>query len=234
LNEQAARTKPYYVTLDLIEKDRLDFMLLAPMLPKGQQNLRALPIVGCDSPHYGKIIIYNFPKGELVYGPSQIYAMIDQDTTIAQQFTLWDQAGSEVARGRMIILPVGKVMLYIQPVYLKSSTQVKIPQLQRLIMSEGQYVVMGKNLEEDFSTLQAKILEETERIQKRFAPLKSPSAAPTGDQPAPPKVSEGPIAPAAPPTPPQNGGPPPPLGNPVMESPPPPPASQIGSPPASQ
>jgi uncharacterized membrane protein (UPF0182 family) len=213
LGEGAARTRPYYLTLDLIENGRLDFLLIVPMLPKGQQNLRALPIVGCDSPHYGKIIIYNFPKGELVYGPSQIYALIDQDTTIAQQFSLWDQVGSEVGRGKMIILPVGKVILYIQPVYLKSSTQVKIPQLQRLIMSEGQYVVMGQNLEEDYSTLQAKIAEETERVQQRFAPFKppsAPSAPPMGDQPAPPKVSDSLIPPAAPPTAPESGGSPPP------------------------
>jgi len=183
------RTQPYYLTLDLIEKGRLDFLLLVPMLPKGRQNLRALPIVGCDPPYYGKIIVYNFPKGALVYGPSQIYALIDQDTTIAQQFTLWNQIGSQVDRGRMIILPVGKVILYIQPVYLKSSTQVKIPQLQRLIMSEGQYVVMEESLEEDYARLQQSIKKEVERVEKRFAPVPAdqplaPQITPPVEQPA--------------------------------------------------
>jgi len=187
---EAERTKPYYLTLDLIEKGRLDFLLLVPMLPKDRQNLRALPIVGCDPPYYGKIIIYNFPKGTLVYGPSQIYALIDQDTTIAQQVTLWNQIGSQVDRGRMIILPVGKVILYIQPVYLKSSTQVKIPQLQRLIMSEGQYVVMEESLEEDYVKLQEAIKREVERVERRFAPTPvdqplAPQATPPVEQPAP-------------------------------------------------
>lgn len=183
-------TKPYYLTLDLIEKGRLDYMLLVPMLPKGRQNMRALPIVGCDPPYYGKIIIYSFPKGTLVFGPSQIFSLIDQDTTIAQQFTLWNQVGSEVSRGKMIILPLGKVMVYIQPVYLKSSTQVKIPQLQRLIMSEGQYVVMEQSLEEDYHRLQENIKKEVERVEQRFAPggleqpAKPPVKPPSGSTPA--------------------------------------------------
>jgi len=139
---------PYYLTLDIIDPSRFDFLLLVPMSPKGRDNLRALTVVGCDPPYYGKIIVYNFPKGELIYGPSQIYAMINQDTKVSEQFTLWDQVGSEVARGKMIILPVGRVILYIQPVYLKSSTQLKIPELKRLIMSQGQVVVMESSLEE--------------------------------------------------------------------------------------
>lgn len=195
-SKQAERTRPYYLTLDLIEGDRLDFLLLVPMLPKGRNNLRALPIVGCDAPNYGRIIVYNFPKGELVYGPSQIYALIDQDTTIAQQFTLWNQIGSEVERGQMIILPVGKVILYIQPVYLKSSTQVKIPQLQRLIMSEGQYVVMEESLEQNYARLQDNIHKEQERMQRRFAPVSSPAGQGTSAtvQPAsqPPPGSSAP------------------------------------------
>lgn len=168
--EESGPIKPYYLTLDLIHPNKLDFLLVCPMIPKGRDNLRALPIVGCDGKDYGKIIIYNFPKGQLVYGPSQIYALINQDTTIAQQFTLWDQIGSKVARGKMILLPVGKNMIYIQPVYLYSSTEVTIPQLQRLIMSDGQNVSMKPSLEEDFDDLQQRALQEVERIGRRFGP----------------------------------------------------------------
>lgn len=165
---------PYYLTLDLIEPGRFDFLLLLPMSPSGRDNLRSLTLVGCDRPHYGKIIVYNFPKGELVFGPSQIHALINQDTTISQQFTLWDQAGSEVDRGKMIILPVRKVMLYIQPVYLKSATRLKIPELKRLIVSQGQIVIMETSLEEAYAQLQKRIKAETERMDKRFAPLMQP------------------------------------------------------------
>jgi uncharacterized membrane protein (UPF0182 family) len=169
--KQSSEISPYYLTLDLIEPGRFDFLLLLPMSPSGRDNLRSLTLVGCDRPYYGKIIVYNFPKGELVFGPSQIYALINQDTTISQQFTLWDQAGSEVDRGKMIILPVRKVMLYIQPVYLKSATRLKIPELKRLIVSQGQIVIMETSLEEAYAQLQKRIKSEAERMDKRFAPL---------------------------------------------------------------
>jgi len=163
--------KPYYVTLDLIDPSRFDFLLLAPMSPKGRDNLRALALAGSDPPHYGKIIVYNFPKGELIYGPSQIYALINQDTRISEQFTLWDQVGSQVARGKMIILPISNMILYIQPVYLKSATKLKIPELKRIIMSQGQIVVMEPSLEEAYAKLQERIKLEIDRVDKRFAPL---------------------------------------------------------------
>ena len=172
--KESSEISPYYLTLDLIEPGRFDFLLLLPMSPSGRDNLRSLTLVGCDQPYYGKIIVYNFPKGELVFGPSQIYALINQDTTISQQFTLWDQAGSEVDRGKMIILPVRKVMLYIQPVYLKSATRLKIPELKRLIVSQGQIVIMESSLEEAYAELQKRIKADAERVDKRFAPLMQP------------------------------------------------------------
>jgi uncharacterized protein len=168
---EASEIKPYYLTLDLVKPGRFDFLLLLPMSPSGRDNLRSLTLVGCDRPYYGKIIVYNFPKGELVYGPSQIYALANQDTEVAQQFTLWDQAGSEVDRGKIIVLPVGKVIIYIQPVYLKSATQLKIPELKRLIVSQGQIVTMEKSLEEAYAQLQKRIKVEVERTDKRFAPM---------------------------------------------------------------
>ena len=74
------RINPYYLTLNLIDHGRSDFLLLCPMTPKGRANLRALCVVGCDPPNYGKLIVYTFPKGALFLGPSQVDAMINQDT----------------------------------------------------------------------------------------------------------------------------------------------------------
>ena len=145
------------------------------MSPIGRDNLRSLALVGCDPPYYGKIIIYNFPKGQLVYGPSQIYALINQNPTISEQFSLWDQAGSRVDRGKIIVLPVGKVILYIQPVYLKSSTALKIPQLMRLIVSEGQVVTMKRTLESAYADLVRKIKAQLKLEGERFAPTSQPS-----------------------------------------------------------
>ncbi len=174
IGKEPTEIKPYYLTLDLIESGRFDFLLLLPMSPTGRDNLRSLALVGCDPPYYGKIVVYNFPKGELVFGPSQIYALVNQDTTISQQFALWDQAGSRVGRGKIIVLPVGKTILYIQPVYLKSSTELKIPELKRLIVSQGQYVIMEKFLEDAYGKLKEQIKTETEQINKLFAPMIQP------------------------------------------------------------
>jgi uncharacterized membrane protein (UPF0182 family) len=172
--QEAASIRPYYLTLDLVDPSRFDFLLLLPMSPSGRDNLRALALVSCDSPYYGKIIVYNFPKGELVYGPSQIHALINQDTKVAEQFTLWDQVGSEVARGNMRILPIGRVILYIQPVYLKSSTTLKIPELKRLIVSQGQLVLMEPSLEEAYQKMEERIKTEVQKVDRRFAPLLPP------------------------------------------------------------
>jgi hypothetical protein len=190
--EKQRPTRSYYLTLDLIEPNRFDFVLVSPVTPKGRANLRAMALAGSDRSSYGKLIVYSFPKGELVYGPAQIHSLINQDTMVSQQFTLWDQVGSQVARGRMIILPVGKMLVYIQPVYLKSSTSLKIPELKRLIMTQGQVVVMEKSLEEAFAKMIERLKAETGRIDRRFAPLTSPPQStaphPTEPPPAAPKA----------------------------------------------
>jgi uncharacterized protein len=167
--------KPNYLTLNLFQPDHLDFLLLAPMIPKSRSNLRAMAVAGCDDPNYGKIIVYEFPKGELVLSPSQIYAIINEEPDIAQQFTLWDQAGSQVIRGRVIILPIGRSIFYIQPVYLKSSYRLQIPELQRIIVSEGQLAVMETSLDEAYKKLWQRVRSELKQVDERYPPL-SPEA----------------------------------------------------------
>lgn len=175
---EAQAMDPYYLTLNLIEKERQEFLLLVPMSPKNRPNLRSLVIAGCDREHYGEFFVYSFPKGELVYGPAQINALIEQDTDIAEQFTLWDQRGSEVKRGRMIILPIGKMVFYIQPVYLTAATKLKIPQLQRLIISQGSMVAMDVSLDEAFSQIEKRLKDAGARLQPPAAVGAPPGALP--------------------------------------------------------
>ncbi|MFH0725804.1 MAG: UPF0182 family protein [Pseudomonadota bacterium] len=211
--EKQRANRSYYLTLDMIDPLRFDFVLVSPIMPKGRANLRAMALAGSDASSYGKLIVYSFPKGELVYGPAQINSLINQDTMVSQQFTLWDQVGSQVARGNMIIFPIGKMLVYIQPVYLKSSTSLKIPELKRLIMTQGQVVVMEKSLEEAYAKMIERVKAEMGRIDRRFAPLIS-VPQPAEPQPAiiPPVTSPpAAIAPTTPhpaqmepqPTPPQ-------------------------------
>ncbi len=176
--EKALTLTPDYMTLNLFQEDKFEFLLLSAVNPKGRDNLRAMVAAGSDAPNYGKIVVYNFPKGQLVYGPSQIEALIDQDTFVSQQFTLWNQAGSEVDRGRMIVLPVGHAIIYIQPIYLKAAARLKIPELKRLIVSQGDIVVMGTSLEDAFEALGKRIQDKSERVKKRLQDLQPPGESP--------------------------------------------------------
>ena len=168
--------RPYYVTLDLIQSGKMEFLLLQPMFPKKRDNLRAVAVAGCDPDSYGKIVVYDFPKGQLAYGPAQIDALINQDPDIAEQFTLWDQAGSSVVRGKMLILLLEHSILFIQPVYIKATSRVKIPELQRIIMSEGEEVVMEKSIQDAYAALKQLVdVKHKDTSMNIRAPLKADS-----------------------------------------------------------
>jgi hypothetical protein len=160
--------KPYYLTLNLISRDKFEFILVSPLTPKARTNLRSLMVAGCDGDNYGKIFAYDFPQGVLVFGPSQIDAFIDQNTKIAQQFTLWNQLGSQVERGKMILIPVPGGVVYVQPVYLKATAGVSIPQLQRIILNKGEVTVMEPSLEQGMASLDLRMQELSERARQRL------------------------------------------------------------------
>jgi len=177
--------KPYYLTLDLIASEEEDFLLFMPMSPYGRDNLRALMIAGSDGDNYGKIFAYRFSREQQVYGPAQVHSLVNQDVIISEQFTLWDQEGSEVILGKMVIEPTGGSLLYIQPVYLQEEGSLKIPQLKRLIMALGDAVVMAPSLEEAAVKLEAELARKSSRRMRqpkmapRTAPVEAPPAADT-------------------------------------------------------
>ena len=106
----------------------------------------------CDFPEYGKMLFYALPKEKLIYGPNQVSAMIDQNTTISQQLTLWDQKGSGVIRGKLVVIPIENSFLYVVPLYLKAEGT-NFPQLKRVIAATGNKVVMEPTLDEALSAL---------------------------------------------------------------------------------
>jgi uncharacterized protein len=182
-HRQAERMGPYFLTLNLINPANFEFILVCPMTPKARTNLRALMVAGCDSDNYGKIFAYDFPKGMLVFGPSQIDAFIDQNTKIAEQFTLWNQLGSQVVRGRMILIPITGGVVYIQPVYLKAAAGVAIPQLQRLILNKGEITVMEPSLEQGLINLDKRMRELSYRAKQRLESGDPPNLKPAPQQP---------------------------------------------------
>jgi len=100
----------------------------------------------CDTPDYGKLIVYNFPKQRLVYGPRQIVARINQDPVISQQLSLWNQRGSQVIPGSLLAIPIEKSILYVQAIYL-ASEKGQLPELKRIIVAYGNTIVMEETLE---------------------------------------------------------------------------------------
>ena len=123
----------------------LEYILMLPLTPANRQNLIAWMAARSDSPRYGELVLYRFPKDRLIYGPMQIEARIDQDPTISQQLSLWDQRGSSVIRGNLLVIPVGSSILYVEPVFLRAD-QSDLPELRRVIVANGQRVVMEPDL----------------------------------------------------------------------------------------
>jgi uncharacterized membrane protein (UPF0182 family) len=105
-----------------------------------------------DPPNYGQLVVYELPKQELVLGPIQIESLIDQDTEISQQLTLWDQRGSSVIRGNLIVMPIHDNFLYVEPIYLRSESSA-LPELKRVIVSSNEHIVMRETLGEALTAL---------------------------------------------------------------------------------
>jgi len=141
----AAEMSPYYIIMRLPGEKRAEFFLLLPMVPSQRQNMIAWLAARCDPPDYGKLIVYQFPKDKLVYGPSQIEARIHQNTEISQQISLWNQMGSKVIRGNLHVIPIENSLLYVSPLYLRAETG-QLPELKRVIAASGDRVVMEETL----------------------------------------------------------------------------------------
>ncbi|MGH9470762.1 MAG: UPF0182 family protein, partial [Terriglobia bacterium] len=107
----------------------------------------------CDGADYGKVLVFAFPKDKLAYGPQQIESRIDQNPTISQQLTLWNQGGSKVVRGTLLVIPVAKGVLYIEPLYLAAQAGAAIPELKRVIVAYSDHVVMEPSLGEALSQI---------------------------------------------------------------------------------
>ena len=145
---------PYYTIMKLAEVGTSEeFILMVPFTPATKDNMIAWIAARCDAPDYGKVLVFTFPKQKLVYGPQQIESRIDQDTGISQQLTLWDQGGSKVIRGTLLVIPVRNSVLYVEPLYLAAETGGGLPQLKRVIVAYADNVVMEATLDAALSRI---------------------------------------------------------------------------------
>jgi uncharacterized membrane protein (UPF0182 family) len=140
--------EPYFTIMRLPEQAKEEFILLTLFNPSRRDNMIAWLAARSDPPNYGRLIVYNFPKQKLVYGPRQIDARIDQDPVISQQLSLWNQRGSTVIRGSLLAIPVDKSLIYVQPLYLAAAEQGALPELRRVIVAYGNQIAMEQTLEQ--------------------------------------------------------------------------------------
>ncbi len=150
-----ARTEvmePYYTIMRLPGEKKEEFILMLPFTPKKKQNLAAWMVARSDNAEYGKLLVYRFPKDRLVYGPKQIVARINQDTEISRQISLWDQRGSQVIQGTLLVIPIEGSLIYVQPLYLRAESG-KIPELKRVIVAYENRIAMEENLEQALSRI---------------------------------------------------------------------------------
>ena len=137
---------PYYVIMQLPDEDKTEFVLVLPFTPRNRPNTVAWLAGRSDGEEYGGLRAFRFPTGDLVYGPSQIEARIDQDPGISQQLSLWDQGGSQVIRGNLLMIPIGGSFLYVEPIYLQSQSS-RLPELARVVIANGNDIAMEQTFE---------------------------------------------------------------------------------------
>lgn len=139
------KVEPYYLIMELPTAAREEFILLLPFTPTGRTNLIAWLAARSDGEQYGKLLLYNFPKQQLVYGTEQVEALINQDPTISQQISLWNRQGSRVIQGNLLVIPIESSLLYIEPIYLEAE-QNSVPTLVRVVAAYQNKIVMEPTL----------------------------------------------------------------------------------------
>jgi len=144
-DNQSRPMEPYYVLMQLPGSEDLDFIQILPFTPANRENMISWLAAQNDPGKYGEMLVYRFGKDSLVFGPKQIEARIDQDPTISSLLSLWNQQGSQVIRGNLLVIPIGESLLYVEPLYLQAATG-KIPELKRVILATSDRVIMAENL----------------------------------------------------------------------------------------
>lgn len=150
--DRKTRVEPYYVIMRLPDSEKEEFLLITPFTPVNKNNMVAWMSAHSDGDSYGRLTLFEFPKKELIYGPMQIEARIDQHTEISELLTLWSQKGSNVIRGNLMVIPIGQSILYVEPLYLRAE-QGQMPELKRVIVAYNNNIVMRNTLEESLRVI---------------------------------------------------------------------------------
>jgi uncharacterized membrane protein (UPF0182 family) len=180
-SEQSLPTEAYYVVMRMPEEPETEFLLLQPMVPQRRPNMIAWVAARNDGDRRGEVRVYQFPQDTSILGPNQIEAQISADPIISQQVSLWNQSGSQVIRGNLLVLPIQDSIIYLQPVYLQATTSA-LPQFQRIIVATPTRITW------------ANTLSDALRLAFAGGPTPSPGPSPSPGPTPTPGGSPGPTA----------------------------------------
>lgn len=169
---------PYFVLMQLPgEQQKNEFVVILPFTPSNRNNMIGWMAGRSDGDNYGKLVVYNFPESRVIDGPLQIEARIDQNAQLSGQFTLWNQQGSRVIRGHLLVIPIGRSLMFVEPVYLQSENS-PMPELRLVVLATQEKLAYGQSFDEAMTSLFG---------EAATAPAARPSQTPAGpsQQPTP-------------------------------------------------
>jgi uncharacterized protein len=189
--EQSAQTmEPNFVLMKLPGEQALEFIEILPFTPANRNNLIGWIAGRSDEPHYGNAIVFHFPETRLVDGPLQIEARIDQNAQLSGQLSLWNQQGSQVVRGGLIVIPVGRALLYAEPIYLQAQRS-PMPELRLVVLALQDRLAYGPT----FETALAALFGQAPSTLAAAAHAPATPAAPSAGAAAAPSTPGAPPAP---------------------------------------
>src|SRR6185436_7859637 len=151
--KQATPIDPYYVLMQLPgEPQSMEFVLILPFTPANRNNMIGWIAGRSDGENYGKLLGYNFPSSRLIDGPTQIEARIDQNAQLSGQFTLWNQQGSRVIRGHLLVIPIGRSLIFVEPIYLQAERS-PMPELRLVVLATQEKLAYGQTFAEAMNSL---------------------------------------------------------------------------------
>jgi hypothetical protein len=172
---------PTYIVATLPGEKAPEYLLILPFSPRGKDNLIGWMAARCDGDNLGKLVFYQLPKQQLMYGPMQIESRIDQDQNISKDLTLWNQQGSRVLRGNIIALPVSGGFLYLESIYIQA-TEARMPQLKKVVLAMGDRLIYRDTFDQALADLTG---------APAFAAVSTvPSAAAAASETTPPSLAE--------------------------------------------
>jgi uncharacterized membrane protein (UPF0182 family) len=182
-DSSASPVTPTYVMATLPGETKPEFLLMLPFTPRSKNNLISLMMARCDGEHLGENVVLLLSKQQLIPGPMNIAAYINQDQNISKDLTLWNQQGSHVLRGQILILPVGNTFLYVDPIYIQAS-QGSMPQLKKIVLAVGSRLIYADSYDEALAQLSrgAQQLIQQAAAAAPAPTAGAPAAAPGADQ----------------------------------------------------